>query len=92
MTSPQPKPRRAQRVIRLNQLPHFLGNKQTNNDELVRLGLLHPFSLSPGGRSKCVTEDEIIMLQEAAMAAGSLGALVAKARAKQSSNHVEAAE
>jgi hypothetical protein len=83
MTSPQPKPRRAARVIRLNQLPHYLGNKQTNNDELVRLGLLHPFSLSPGGRSKVVTEDEVIELQEIAKEAGSLEALVVKARAKR---------
>jgi len=83
MTAPQSKPRRAQRVIRLNRLPEYLGNKQTMNDELVRLGLLHPFSLSPGGRSKCVTEDEVIALQEAAMKAGSLDALVARAKREQ---------
>jgi hypothetical protein len=83
MTSPQAKPRRAKRVIRLNRLPEFLGNKQTINDELIRLGLLHPYSMSTGGRSKVVDEDEVIDLQEAARAAGSLEALVIKARAKQ---------
>jgi hypothetical protein len=83
MTLPHPKPKRAQRVIRLNQLPHYLGNRPTNNDELVRLGLLHPFSLSPGGRSKVVTEDEVIALQEAAQEAGDLGTLVARARVKR---------
>jgi hypothetical protein len=99
MTHPQSKPRRAKRVIRLNRLPDYLGNKPTMNDELVRLGLLHPFSLSPGGRSKCVTEDEVVDLQEAAIEAGSLEALVAQARAKQSkphtterNQHIEAAE
>ncbi len=79
MTAPQAKPRRAQRVIRLNQLPQYLGNKQTQNDELVRLGLLHPFSLSPGGRSKVVTEDEVLALQDAAKKAGSIEALVVAA-------------
>ena len=44
MTEPQRKPRRAQRVVRLNKLPEYTGNKQTNNDELIRLGLLRPFS------------------------------------------------
>lgn len=91
MTFPKPKLRRAQRVIRLNQLPQYLGNRQTMNDELVRLGLLHPFSLSPGGRSKVVTEDEVIGLQKAAMEAGNLDALVARARAKRD-QHIEAAE
>jgi hypothetical protein len=95
MTLPQAKPRRAKRVIRLNQLPHFLGNRQTMNDELVRLGLLHPYSMSPGGRSKVVDEDEVIDLQEAAKEAGSLEALVTKARAKRDAaehQHNEAAE
>jgi hypothetical protein len=82
MTLPQPKPRRAARVIRLNKLSEYLGNKQTNNDELVRLGLLHPFSLSPGGRAKVVTEDEVITLQQEAMAAGSLEALIEKVQAR----------
>jgi hypothetical protein len=91
MTSPQPKPRRARRVIRLNRLPDYLGNKQTMNDTLVQLGLLHPFSMSPGGRSKVVTEDEVADLQEAAIEAGSLEALVAKARAEQGKDK-EAAE
>jgi hypothetical protein len=80
MTAPQKKPKRAKRVIRLNQLPHYLGNGQTQNRELVELGLLHPFSLSPGGRSKVVTEDEVIELQEEAEAAGSLEALIANVK------------
>jgi hypothetical protein len=84
MTQSQPKLRRARRVVRLNQLHHYTGNKQTQNDELIRLGLLRTYSLSPGGRSKVVDEDEVIALQEAAKEAGSLEALVAKAKAKQS--------
>lgn len=80
MTAPQKKPKRALRVIRLNRLSDFLGNKQTQNEELVRLGLLRTFSLSPGGRSKCVTEANVIELQEAALAAGSLEALIARAK------------
>jgi hypothetical protein len=86
MTLPQPKPRRAKRVVRLNQLHLYTGNKQTQNDELVRLGLLHTFSLSPGGRSKVVDEDEIIRLQEAAREAGSLEALIAQARKDKAKN------
>jgi hypothetical protein len=80
MTDPQAKPRRARRVIRLHQLPDYLGNKTTQNEELVRLGLLHPFALSPGGRSKVVTEDEVVELQEHAQVAGSLEALIANAK------------
>ena len=82
MTLPQAKLRRANRVVRLNQLHLYTGNKQTQNDELVRLGLLHTYSLSPGGRSKVVDEDEVIALQEAAKQAGSLDALIAKVKAK----------
>ena len=82
MTLPQQKPRRARRVIRLNQLPAFLGNKQTQNEELDSLGLLHPFSLSPGGRSKVVFEDEVVVLQKQGKAAGSLEALINQAKLK----------
>ena len=82
MTEPQRKPRRAQRVVRLNKLPDYTGNKQTINDELIRLGLLRPFSLSVGGRSKVVTEDNILELQEAAQAAGSIEALINQAKLK----------
>ena len=80
MTAPQEKPKRAQRVIRLNRLTEFLGNKQTQNEELVRLGLLRTFSLSPGGRSKCVAEADVIRLQEEAMRVGSLETLIARAK------------
>jgi hypothetical protein len=83
MTSPQPKPRRARKVVRLNRLRDYTGNGPTMDDELVRLGLLHPYSMSPGGRSKVIDEDEIVALQQAAKEAGSLEALVAKARAEQ---------
>jgi hypothetical protein len=83
MTQSQKKPRRASRVIRLHKLGEYTGNQQTQNDELVRLGLLHPFSLSPGGRSKVVDEEEIIALQDAAKDAGSLEALIAKVRAER---------
>jgi hypothetical protein len=85
MTQPQEKVRRASRVIRLHMLEKFTGNRQTQNDELVRLGLLHPYSLSPGGRSKVVDEDEVIELQVAAKKAGSLEALIARVRAGRES-------
>jgi hypothetical protein len=85
MTQPQGKVRRASRVIRLHMLGQFTGSRQTQNDELVRLGLLHPYSLSPGGRSKVVDEDEVIELQDAAKKAGSLEALIARVRAERES-------
>ena len=81
MTLPKKKLRRMRRVIRIHKLKDYLGNQQTQNEELIRLGLLRTFSLSPGGRSKCVFEDELIALQEEAEATGSLEALIAKARA-----------
>jgi hypothetical protein len=78
MTAPQPKPKRAKRVIRFHKLPDYLGNKQSQNEELARLGLLRKFSMSPGGRSQVVTEDNVIELQEEAEEAGSLEALIEK--------------
>jgi hypothetical protein len=87
MTLPKPKARGARRVIRLNRLSEFTGNKPTQNHLLIQLltelGLLHPYSLSPGGRAKIVEEDEIIELQDAAREAGGLAALIAKVRAKR---------
>jgi hypothetical protein len=84
MTLPQPKPRRAKRVIRVGRLGDYTGNKPTQSAALVKqlteLGLLHPYSMSPGGRAKIIDEDEIIALQEAAREAGSLEALIAKVR------------
>jgi len=85
MTQPPEKVRRPSRVIRLHRLGEFTGNRQTQNDELVRLGLLHPYSLSPGGRSKVVDENEVIELQDAAKRAGSLEALIARVRAERES-------
>jgi hypothetical protein len=62
------KERRAQRVIRLAKLPAYLGVQRSAIEELVKKGVLHPFNLTDGGRSKVVFEDEIAALQEKAAA------------------------
>jgi len=59
---------RAERVIRLHELPAFLGVKRSQINEAIRAGLLHPFTVIPGGRSKCVTEAEVVALQQRAIA------------------------
>jgi hypothetical protein len=59
---------RAERVIRLHELPAFLGVKRSQINEAIRAGLLHPISVIPGGRSKCVTESEVVALQQRAIA------------------------
>jgi predicted DNA-binding transcriptional regulator AlpA len=59
---------RAERVIRLHELPAFLGVKRSQINGAIRAGLLHPISVIPGGRSKCVTESEVIALQQRAIA------------------------
>ena len=64
---------RAKRVIRLHELPAFLGVKRSQIAEAVRAGLLHPFTVIPGGRSKCVTEDEVAALQQQAMTEATKG-------------------
>ena len=58
----------AMRVIRLHELPTFLGVRRSQISEAIRAGLLHPFTVIPGGRSKVVTEAEVIALQQRAMA------------------------
>jgi hypothetical protein len=58
---------RPQRVIRLHALPAYLGVTRTAIDLMVRRGQLHPFSCT-GMRSKVVTEDEVLALQEHAKA------------------------
>jgi hypothetical protein len=69
---------RAQRVIRLHKLPDFLGIQRSQIDALVKAGKLHPFSIT-GSRAKCVSEDEVIELQEKALA---------EAKAKRSGENV----
>ena len=59
--------KRAQRVIRLHKLPAYLGVERSVIDDLVKRGLLHPFSIT-GKRAKVVTEDEVAELQEQAKA------------------------
>jgi hypothetical protein len=58
---------RPQKVIRLHALPQYLGVTRTAIDLMVRRGQLHPFSCT-GMRSKVVTEDEVLALQERAKA------------------------
>jgi hypothetical protein len=74
--------RRAQRVFRLFKLTDYFGCQQTTIDEMVRIGLLRPVSMTPGGRSKVVTEDNVVEIQEAALEAGNIEALIAKAHAR----------
>jgi hypothetical protein len=70
------------RVIRLHELPTFLGVRRSQISEAIRAGLLHPFTVIPGGRSKVVTEAEVIALQQRAEAAAAAEA--AKAAATKS--------
>jgi hypothetical protein len=57
-----------QRVIRLNELPLYLGLRKSQIAEAIKKGWLHPFSPLPGSRAKVVTEAEVIALQQKAMA------------------------
>jgi len=74
-------PPTAMRVIRLHELPTFLGVRRSQISEAIRAGLLHPFTVIPGGRSKVVTEAEVIALQQRAMAEAAAAAEAAKATA-----------
>src|SRR5262245_27908739 len=58
---PPTKPTRPQRVIRLAKLPQYLGVERSIIQRMIAEGRLHPFNLS-GGRSKVVTEQEVIEL------------------------------
>lgn len=58
---------RAQRVLRLHQLPDYLGLRRSQISELVKAGLLHPFAITPNGRPKVVLEDEVAALQASAI-------------------------
>ena len=71
----------AMRVIRLHELPAFLGVRRSQISEAIRAGLLHPFTVIPGGRSKVVAEAEVIALQQRAMAEAAAAAEAAKAAA-----------
>jgi hypothetical protein len=70
----------AMRVIRLHELPTFLGVRRSQISEAIRAGLLHPFTVIPGGRSKVVTEAEVIALQQRAMAEAAAAAEAATAK------------
>jgi len=71
------------RVIRLHELPAFLGVRRSQINEAVRAGWLHPFTPIPGGRGKVVTEAEVIALQQQAMAEAAAAAEAAKAPAAE---------
>ena len=71
----------AMRVIRLHELPTFLGVRKSQISEAIRAGLLHPFTVIPGGRSKVVTEAEVISLQQRAIAEAAAAAEAANAEA-----------
>jgi len=71
----------AMRVIRLHELPAFLGVRRSQINEAVRAGWLHPFTPIPGGRGKVVTEAEVIALQQRAMAEAAAAAEPANAEA-----------
>jgi hypothetical protein len=59
---------RAERVIRLHELPAFLGVRRSQVNEAIKKGLLHPRPAYPGARAMVVTETEVIALQAAATA------------------------
>ena len=87
MTQPIKKPRHARRVIRINQLGNYTGNRATQDyhlvKELTELGLFHPYSLSPKGQSRVIDEDEVLAVQDLAKEAGSVEILIAKLRAER---------
>lgn len=58
---------RPQRVIRVSKLPQYLGVQRSVIQDMIRRGLLTPFNLT-GGRSKVVTEQQVIELQQKAQA------------------------
>jgi hypothetical protein len=60
---------RARKVLRLHQLPNFLGLQRSQINELVKVGLLHPFKPYPSARAQVVLEDEIVELQKTGMEA-----------------------
>jgi predicted DNA-binding transcriptional regulator AlpA len=66
------EPRRPQRVIRLCDLPKYVGVRRSAIDEAVKEGLIHPYSPF-GGRAKVVDEDEVLALQEKAKARAKRG-------------------
>jgi hypothetical protein len=57
----------AQRVIRVCELPLYLGLKKSQIAEAIKAGWLHPFTPLPGARAKVVTEAEVIALQQRGM-------------------------
>jgi predicted DNA-binding transcriptional regulator AlpA len=59
---------RAERVIRLHELPDFLGVQRSQVNEAIKKGLLHPRPAYPGARAMVVTESEVAALQAAAAA------------------------
>jgi predicted DNA-binding transcriptional regulator AlpA len=59
---------RAERTIRLHELPTFLGVQRSQVNELIKKKLLHPRPAYPGARAMVVTESEVITLQQAAAA------------------------
>jgi predicted DNA-binding transcriptional regulator AlpA len=61
--------KRARRVIRLCELPNYLGVQRSVIDDLVKRKIINPFNLTSGGRSKVVFEDEIADIQEKAFEA-----------------------
>jgi predicted DNA-binding transcriptional regulator AlpA len=59
---------RAERVIRLHELPAYLGVRRSQVNEAIKKGLLHPRPAYPGARAQVVTEAEVISLQQQAAA------------------------
>jgi hypothetical protein len=57
------------RVIRLHKLPEYLGVERTAIKQMIDDNKLHPFTMTPNGRAKVVTEDEVAKLQQQRMAA-----------------------
>jgi hypothetical protein len=68
----------AQRVIRLCDLPQYLGLKKSQIADAVNRGLLHPFPPLPGSRARVVTMDEVAQLQQQGMAEAAAKAAAAE--------------
>ncbi len=69
MSDPNMTPR-LNRVIRLAELPKYVGLKRTQIDALIRRGEVpKPIRLSEGGRAKAWLEHEIVAWQQERLAA-----------------------
>jgi predicted DNA-binding transcriptional regulator AlpA len=77
---------RAERVIRLHELPAFLGVRRSQINEAIKKGLLHPRPAYPGARAQVVGESEVVALQQQAAAEAAAKAVAAEKLAELAPN------